>query len=245
MLATATAPTFGRVGSLALASPAAYEQPSVEKAWQAFLAHLPTMLLVWVACAVISGVGLVVSIGFTAVGIALTSGVAGSDAASSVADLVGSIAQLPFVVLSSLVGVLFVAVPALHYASGETIGVEQAFRTLFQRPWRYLLAGLLFSLVGALGLILCILPGVAVSLVGPVFVNRIFNTDLPVLQAFTGSFEAVFGSSKGWEFVGIQVLVFLLLIVVTVCTCGLGALVAVPVSTFYLQNVAYHKGVLS
>jgi len=158
---------------------------------------------------------------------------------------VGSMVQLPFVVFSSLVGVLFVAVPALHYDTGETIGVEQAFRTLFQRPWRYLLAGLLFSVVGFLGLILCIVPGLAVSLVGPVYVNRIFNSDTPVLEAFTGSFQAVFGSSKGWEFVGIQVLVFLVLVVVTICTCGLGALVAVPVSTFYLQNAAYHKGLLS
>jgi hypothetical protein len=165
-----------------LASPAAYEPPSVQKAWQAFLAHVPTILLIWVAWALISGVGFVVSLGITAVGIALTRGVA------SIADLVGSIVQLPFVVLSSLVGVLFVAVPALHYATGETIGVE---------------------------------------------------------QAFTGSFEAVYGSSKGWEFVGIQVLAFLVLVVVTVCTCGLGALVAVPVSTFYLQNAAYRKGVLS
>ena len=171
-----------------MASPAAYEPPSVQKAWQAFLAHVPTILLIWVAWALISGVGFVVSLGFTAVGIALTSGVAGSDATASIADLVGSIVQLPFVVFSSLVGVLFVAVPALHYATGETIGVE---------------------------------------------------------QAFTGSFQAVYGSSKGWEFVGIQVLVFLVLVVVTVCTCGLGALVAVPVSTFYLQNAAYHKGVLS
>lgn len=216
-----------------MASPAAYEPPSVERAWKGFLAHLPTILLIWVACAVISGLGLVVSLGVTAVGIALTSGVAVGDTAFSVADMVGSIAQLPFVVFSSFVGVLFLAVPALHYDTGETIGVEQAFRTLFQRPWRYLLAGLLFSVVGALGFILCILPGVAVSLVGPVYVNRIFNGDAPVLQAFTGSFQAVYGSSKGWEFVGIQVLVFLVLVVVTVCTCGLGALVAVPVSTFY------------
>ncbi|MCS5697671.1 hypothetical protein NZK32_01245 [Cyanobium sp. FGCU-52] len=228
-----------------MASSAAYEPPSVERAWQAFLAHLPTILLIWVACAVISGLGVVVSLGFTAVGIALTSGAAGSDTVSGLADLLGSIVQLPFMVLSSLVGVLFLAVPALHYATGETIGVEQAFRTLVQRPWRYLLAGLLFSVVGALGLILCILPGVAVSLVGPVYVNRIFTTDIPVLQAFTGSFQAVYGSSKGWEFVGIQVLVFLVVLAVAVCTCGLGALVAVPVSTFYLQNAAYHKGVLS
>jgi hypothetical protein len=245
LLASAAALTFSQLGHLALASLAAYEPPSVQKAWQAFLAHVPTILLIWVAWALISGVGFVVSLGFTAVGIALTSGVTGSDATASLANLVGSVVQLPFVVLSSLVGVLFAAVPAMHYATGETIGVEQAFSTLFQRPWRYLLAGLLFSVVGALGLILCIVPGVAVSLVGPVYVNRIFNSDTPVLQAFTGSFQAVFGSSKGWEFVGIQVLVFLVLVVVTVCTCGLGALVAVPVSTFYLQNSAYHKGVLS
>jgi len=244
-MAATAAPTLDRAGSLALASPAAYEPPSVQKAWQAFLAHVPTILLIWVAWALISGVGFVVSLGFTAVGIALTSGVAGSDSASSLANLVGWVVQLPFMVLSNLVGVLFLAVPALHYATGETIGVEQAFRTLFQRPWRYLLAGLLFSVVGGLGLILCIVPGVAVSLVGPVYVNRIFNSDTPVLEAFTGSFQAVFGSSKGWEFVGIQVLVFLVLVVVTVCTCGVGGLVALPVSTFYLQNAAYHKGVLS
>jgi hypothetical protein len=179
LLALIAAPTFSRVGCLALASPAAYEQPSVEKAWQAFLAHFPTMLLIWVACAVISGLGLVVSLGFTAVGIALTSGVAGSESASSFAELVGSMVQLPFVVFSSLVGVLFLAVPALHYATGETIGVEQAFSTLFQRPWRYLLAGLLFSVVGALGLILCIVPGVAVSLVGPVYVTGSSTATLP------------------------------------------------------------------
>lgn len=35
------------------------------------------------------------------------------------------------------------------------------------------------------------------------------------------------------------------MIVVTLVTCGLGALVAVPVSSFYIQNVAYHRGVLS
>ncbi len=132
MLASAAAITFSQLGHLALASPAAYEPPSVQKAWQAFLAHVPTILLIWVAWALISGVGFVVSLGFTAVGIALTSGVAGSDATASIADVVGSSVQLPFVVFSSLVGVLFLAVPALHYATGETIGVEQAFSTLFQ-----------------------------------------------------------------------------------------------------------------
>ena len=47
------------------------------------------------------------------------------------------------------------------------------------------------------------------------------------------------------SFLGIEILTWLLVAVVTVCTCGLGALVAVPVSTFYLQNAAYHKGLIS
>ena len=228
-----------------MASPAATEQPSLERAWQAFLAHLPTILLTWVATAVISGAGLVVYLAITFAGIAISGGDSSNETAATIAGLVGQLGQLPFTLLSSLVGVLFVAVPALHYATGETIGVEQAFRILFRRPWRYLLAGLLFSLVATLGFVLCILPGIAVALVGPVYVNRIFNGDGPVVQTFVDSFQAVYRSPKGWEFVGIQVLAFLVVIVVAVCTCGLGALVAVPVSTFYLQNAAYYKGVLS
>jgi uncharacterized membrane protein len=168
-----------------------------------------------------------------------------SDSTEVVAMALGQLGQLPFSILSNLVGVLFTAVPALHYASGDTIGVEAAFQALFRRPWRYLLAGLLFSLVTVIGLLLCVLPGIAVALVGPVYVNRVFNSDLPVLEALRLSFQAVYRSPKGWEFVGIELLTGLVVLVVTVVTCGIGALVAVPVSSFYIQNVAYHRGVLS
>jgi len=37
----------------------------------------------------------------------------------------------------------------------------------------------------------------------------------------------------------------LIVLLATVCSCGLGALIAVPVATFYIQNAAYHQGVLS
>lgn len=92
---------------------------------------------------------------------------------------------------------------------------------------------------------LCILPGIAVALVGPVYVNKVFTTDQPVLDAFGASFQAVYRSPKGLEFVGIELLTGLVVGVVSVVTCGLGALVAVPVASFYIQNVAYHRGVLS
>ena len=38
---------------------------------------------------------------------------------------------------------------------------------------------------------------------------------------------------------------WLVVLVVSVFTCFLGSLVAVPVATFYIQNAAYHRGVLS
>ena len=75
------------------------------------------------------------------------------------AAALGQLGQLPFTVLSSLVGVLFIAVPALHYDSGDVITVQAAFAALMRRPLRYLLAGVLFTLVLTIGFLLCIVPG--------------------------------------------------------------------------------------
>jgi len=141
--------------------------------------------------------------------------------------------------------VLFVAVPALYCDRGETISVQQAFSALLKRPWRYFWAGVLFSLVSAIGFVLCILPGIAVMLVMPVYVDRIFLSDQSITDAFAASFQAVYRSTNGMDFVGIELLTWLVVVVVSVCTCGLGALVAVPMSSFYLQNAGYHKGVIS
>ena len=32
-----------------MASPQAYEQPTINRAWEDFIAHIPTMLLIWIA----------------------------------------------------------------------------------------------------------------------------------------------------------------------------------------------------
>lgn len=240
------APTFRLNCNYALACPAAYEKPSLNRAWEAFLPHLPAILLIWVATVVISGAGFFIYLLIIIVGFGLTNGSSADPitAAALVVQL-GQLGQLPYVIFSNLVGVLFVAVPAMHYDTGETITLEAAFRGLFKRPWRYLLAGLLFSSAVAIGTLLCILPGIAVALVSPVYVNKVFNTDAPILHAMQASFRAVYGSQKGWEFVGIQALAGLFVFVVTAVTCGLGAVLAIPVSSFYIQNAAYHKGVLS
>ena len=227
-----------------MASASATEQPTINRAWEAFLAHVPTILLIWLATAVLAALGAVVTWLILLVGFGV-SGSSGWDSAFSIATFLGQLGQLPFAILSSLVGVLFVAVPAMHYASGEVITVEAAFRELLRRPGRYLLAGLLFSLVAALGFVLCIVPGILVALVMPIYVNRIFLTDQPITDAFAASFQAVYRSPNGGSFVVIEILAWLLVALVSVCSCGLGALLAVPVSTFYLQNAAYHMGLIS
>lgn len=226
-----------------MASPRAYEQPTLNKAWDSFVAHIPTIFLIWIASAVLAGIGFGVYMIFMIAGFGVSSDSA--DAAITAGYLLGQIGQLPFSILSSLVGILFIAVPAMYYETGEVITINAAFSALLKRPFRYLLAGLLFSLVAAIGFLLCILPGIAVALVMPVYVNRIFLTDEPVFNAFSRSFQAVYRSPNGLTFVGIELLAWLMVVVVSVCTCGLGALLAVPVSTFYLQNSAYHQGLIS
>lgn len=226
-----------------MAAPQAYDQPTLNKAWDAFLAHIPTIFLIWIVSVLLAVIGFGVSMFLTLIGIGV-----GADSAEGVVllgYLFGQLGQLPFSILSGLVGVLFVAVPAMYYASGEVITVNAAFSALLRRPFRYLIAGLLFSFVAAIGFLLCILPGIAVALVMPIYVNRIFLTDETVLDAFSRSFQAVYRHPNGMSFVVIEILAWLLVIVVSVCTCGLGAILAVPVSTFYIQNAAYHKGLLA
>lgn len=141
-------------------------------------------------------------------------------------------------------GVLLTAVPALHYATGAVITVREAFAELLARPWRYLLAWLLFTLATAAGILLCVLPGIAVALVTPVYVNLIFTGERPILEAFTSSFQVCYGTPRGGTFVGIELLTWLVVLVVSVCTCGAGALLAVPVGGFFLQNAGYDHGLL-
>lgn len=234
-----------------MAASLAYEEPALNKAWGAFVANLPAILSIWLATAVVSGLGLAVSSAITLLGL----GVAGSgdnsvEAATNSVEAatnlgLGYLISFPFSILSSFVGVLTVAVPAIFYDGGEVVPVKAAFATLMKRPLRYLLAGILFSLVTTVGLMFCILPGIAIALVMPVYVNRIFLTDQGIADAFAASFQAVYRAPNSISFVVLEIVTSLVVVLVSVCTCGLGALVAVPVSAFYIQNAAYHKGIIS
>jgi hypothetical protein len=219
-----------------MASPLAYEQPSLNKAWQAFIPHFLTILLIWLVTAVFAGIGYGVSF-------LITSGAGGSSDFLTLA--LSDLGRAPFGILSSLVGVVAAAVPAMYYSSGEIITPKAAFQSLLRRPLRYFLAGLLFAVISTVGFLACILPGIAVALVMPVYVNLIFTTDRPILDVFAASFNQVYGSSHGFAFIRIQVVVGIVAVIVSILTCGVGAFFAVPVANFYIQNSAYHRGMIS
>jgi hypothetical protein len=228
-----------------VAAPIAYEAPTIQRSWRDFVEHIPAMLLIWVSSILLALVGFGVYVLIALAGTALRGNVPDPESVSTFSTVLAQIGQLPFSILSNLAWVLLVAVPALHYDSGSIISAEAAFKALLERPLRYLLAGVFFSLVAGIGFVLCILPGIAVALVMPVYVNRIFLTDRPILEIFSASFQAVYRSKNSFSFVIVELVAILLVFVVSLCTCGLGALIAVPTCNFYLQNAAYHYGVIS
>ena len=224
-----------------MAASIAFEQPSIQKAWDAFLKHIPVFLVILAGSIGLAVIGLAV---FLLIVMVVGSLGGSSDSAFSLGGILAQLTQIPFSILSSLLSVLMVAVPAVYYERGEVVSVGAAVALLRERFWRYVLAGLFFSSVMTIGLLLCVLPGLAVALVTPVFVNRIFVTEMGIGEAFSQSFQVVYRSENGMSFVGLEVLAFIVTALSTVLTCGLAVLVVVPMASFYLQNSAYQRGLL-
>ena len=224
-----------------MAASIAFEQPSIQKAWDAFLKHIPVFLVIWAGSIGLAVIGLAV---FLLIVMVVGSLGGSSESAFSIGGILAQLTQIPFSILSSLLSVLMVAVPAVYYERGEVVSVGAAVALLRERFWRYVLAGLFFSSVMTIGLLLCVLPGLAVALVTPVFVNRIFVTEMGIGEAFSQSFQVVYRSENGMSFVGLEVLAFIVAALFTVLTCGLAVLVVVPMASFYLQNTAYQRGLL-
>ena len=224
-----------------MAASIAFEQPSIQKAWDDFLKHIPVFLLIWAGSIGLAVIGLAVFLLIVMVVVSLGGS---SESAFSLGGILAQLTQIPFSILSSLLSVLMVAIPAVYYERGEVVSIGAAVALLRARFWRYMLAGLFFSIVMTIGLLLCVLPGLAVALVTPVFVNRIFVTEMGIGEAFSQSFQVVYRSENGMSFVGLEVLAFIVTALSTVLTCGLAVLVVVPMASFYLQNSAYQRGLL-
>ena len=224
-----------------MAAPIAFEQPSIQKAWDAFQKHIPVLLVIWVGSIALAVLGLVVSM---LIVMAVGSLGGSSDSAFSLGAILGQLTQIPFSILSSLLSVLMVAIPAVYYERGEVVSIGSAVALLRERFWRYVLAGLFFSVVMTIGFLFCVLPGLAVALVTPVYVNRIFVTEMSIGEAFSHAFQVVYRSENGMSFVGLEVLAAIVAAVLAVVTCGLAGLVVIPMASFYLQNTAYQRGLL-
>ena len=181
-----------------MAAPIAFEPPSIQKAWQAFLQHIPVVLVSWVGSIVLS---LLAVLAYGLIIVAVSSIIGSSDAALGLGEVLAQLVQLPFSILASLL----VAVPALYYERGEVVTISAAAQLLTGRWWHYVLAGLFFSLVTTIGFLLCILLGIAVALVTPKFINRIFVTAMAIGEAFSQSFQVVYRSENGLSFVGLEV----------------------------------------
>lgn len=225
-----------------MASSAAYAKPSLEASWQAFWSHLPIMVAIGLVTTSLTGLGMLLQLVLG--GGMATLELSTDPSTNAVATSLATFTQLLFSVVSAYVGVLSTAVPALHYATGRVITIQEGFAELLRRPGRYFVAGLLFTAATTTGFLFCVIPGLLLGLVLPVYVNLIFTTDRPILDVFQASFRACFGSEAGRSFLLFQLIAWLVTFALTIGTCLVGGIVAGPILAFYLQNLAYYLGVV-
>ena len=216
---------------------------TIGHAWEDAVRHLGAILIWYLVYALLTGVSWLLYFIIYSIFVNIGGGPY-SDTGPMLGSVFGSLGTFPLYVLACLAGVIPAAIPAVYYSSGEVVSFKESFAILSARPVRYIFAGALFSIVAGVGFACCGLPGFAVVLTMPIFINYIFTTDRSVLESFSSSFSVVY-KGEGWSFVGAQLISALAFVVLAVCTCGVGALVGWPVICFYLQNLAYNKGLLS
>ena len=152
---------------------------------------------------------------------------------------------LIYSVITALLTVLFVVIPALYFKNQEVITWKVPYKVLKNNFKRYLLAGILYSFFLGLGFLFCIIPGIVISLIGPTFINKIACSDMPIFKAFTSSFQAVFKSPNALSYIGMQILAALIYVIATLCSCGIGSIITLPMLSIYSQHLAYNKGIIN
>ena len=90
------------------ASSIAREEVSINESWTAVVAHLPALLLTWVASIVIGVVAYISSMIVLGVFASLDSSETGSIVAFSLSQVV----NIPLSIFGQFIGILFVAIPA-------------------------------------------------------------------------------------------------------------------------------------
>ena len=161
-----------------MAAPSAYEQPTLNRAWEAFLAHVPTFIVVWVAFGVLYGLASAFQIVIPMIG----AGISSDGSGILLMQVLAYLASTPFVILCNLVGVLITAVPAPVYvnrvfATDQSIidALGASFQSVYRSPHGMGFVGvqILASIVGFV-LIFCTC-GLGALVVAPMLAFYIQN----------------------------------------------------------------------
>ena len=152
---------------------------------------------------------------------------------------------LLYTVVIALLTVLYMVIPALYFKNKEIITWSIPYKVLKNNFKRYFLGGILYSACILLGYLFCIVPGIVISFIGPAYLNKIACSDMPITKALSSSFQAVFKSPNFWPYIGMQLLAGIIYVVPTICTCGIGSIITLPMLSIYSQHLAYNKGIIN
>lgn len=213
-------------------------EPTLQSAWNLYKANWQAYVftqLVILGLALVFGVITVLT---TVLAQVLTGGhfqEGGSNLAEGVQALLNVPFQVVYQVLVSLLGVLIAAFPAIYYATGAHPDFKAGLALLRKNFWRYLLAGLLASAATGIGLLACIVPGVIVAIITPIFIRRVFTSEQLIWPAFLASFRDLFNSDYGWGLVGFELLAGLL-VLISALFCLVPVIVTGPLAAIFIQQ---------
>jgi hypothetical protein len=213
-------------------------EPTLQSAWNLYKANWQAYVLTQL---VILGLALVFGL-ITALTTVLAQVLTGSflqDSGSSWAEGVQALLNFPFQliyqVLVGLLGVLIVAFPAIYYATGQHPDFNSGLGLLCKNFWRYVLAGLLVSAATGIGLLACLVPGIIVALITPIYIRRVFTSEEPIWPAFLACFRDLFNSGYGWGLVGYELLTGLL-VLISALFCLVPLIVTGPLAAIFIQQ---------
>ena len=76
------------------------------------------------------------------------------------------------------------------------------------------------------------------------FVDSTTVTETSIGEAFANSFQVVYRPENVLSFVDLEVLIGIVVRLLVFRNCDLGGSVVIPMVSFFLQNVAYERGLL-
>lgn len=225
--------------------------PTFAKVWQQVKGNAPTFAMIWGLILITALIDLVVSVLLYFVSFTslysfyslLEDNIGGWSALQIefIANSISTIGSLPTTVLANLAGFLMMAVAAIYYSTDRCPNPGEVVGILAHKPLRYLLASFQFVIVGVVGLLLCIIPGILVILASPLYVHYVFTTDLNLISCLSKAFKGMF-QNFGSYFV-VSLLCFLA-VIGSIVLCVFPGLVVLPMTALYLQNYIHYKGLV-